>query len=157
MALRLAHLSSLRKLIISLVRLIYVRLFKMDLHPTCNFSLSAKFDKTNPRGVHVGEYSYVAFDAAILTHDLTRGLRLHTRIGKNCFVGARSIILPGVLVGDGSIIGAGSVVVRDVPPHCIVAGNPAKVLREGIETGRYGRLSGADETQNRQSLENNLD
>ncbi len=157
MALRLAHLSSLRKLIISLVRLIYVRLFKMDLHPTCNFSLSAKFDKTNPRGVHVGEYSYVAFDAAILTHDLTRGLRLHTRIGKNCFVGARSIILPGVLVGDGSIIGAGSVVVRDVPPRCIVAGNPAKVLREGIETGRYGRLSGADETQSRQSLENNLD
>lgn len=157
MALRLAHLSSLRKLIITLVRLIYVRLFKMDLHPTCNFSLSAKFDKTNPRGVHVGEYSYVAFDAAILTHDLTRGLRLHTRIGKNCFVGARSIVLPGVQVGDGAIIGAGSVVVRDVPPYCIVAGNPAKVLREGIATGRYGRLSDADETQTRQSRENNLD
>ncbi|MDO8768805.1 MAG: acyltransferase, partial [Burkholderiaceae bacterium] len=128
-----------------------------DLHPTCNFSLSAKFDKTNPRGVHVGAYSYVAFDAAILTHDLTRGLRMHTRIGENCFVGARSIVLPGVLVGDGSIIGAGSVVVRDVPPRCIVAGNPAKIVREGIETGRYGRLSDADETQNRQSLENNLD
>jgi len=157
MALRLAHLSSLRKLIISLVRLTYVQLFKMDLHPTCNFSLSAKFDKTNPRGVHVGAYSYVAFDAAILTHDLTRGLRMHTRIGTNCFVGARSIVLPGVLVGDGSIIGAGSVVVRDVPPRCIVAGNPAKIVREGIETGRYGRLSDADETQNRQSLENNLD
>lgn len=157
MALRLAHLSSLRKLIITLVRLIYVRLFKMDLNPTCNFSLSAKFDKTNPRGVHVGEYSYVAFDAAILTHDLTRGLRLHTRIGKNCFVGARSIVLPGVQVGDGAIIGAGSVVVRDVPPYCIVAGNPAKVLREGIATGRYGRLSDADETQTRQSRENNLD
>ena len=58
---------------------------------------------------------HVAFDAAILTHDLTRGLRLHTRIGKNCFVGARSIVLPGVLVGDGSIIGAGSVVIRNVP------------------------------------------
>ncbi|OHC74414.1 MAG: acetyltransferase [Rhodoferax sp. RIFCSPLOWO2_12_FULL_60_11] len=157
MALRLAHLSSLRTMIITVVRLIYVRLFKMDLHPTCNFSLSAKFDKTNPRGVHVGEYSYVAFDAAILTHDLTRGLRVHTRIGKNCFVGARSIVLPGVLVGDGSIIGAGSVVVRDVPAHCIVAGNPAKVVREGIATGRYGRLSDADETQTRQSRENNLD
>ncbi|WP_422619436.1 acyltransferase [Rhodoferax ferrireducens] len=157
MALRLAHLSSLRTMIITVVRLIYVRLFKMDLHPTCNFSLSAKFDKTNPRGVHVGEYSYVAFDAAILTHDLTRGLRVHTRIGKNCFVGARSIVLPGVLVGDGSIIGAGSVVVRDVPAHCIVAGNPAKVVREGIATGRYGRLSDADETQTRQSRENNLE
>lgn len=144
-------------MIITVVRLIYVRLFKMDLHPTCNFSLSAKFDKTNPRGVHVGEYSYVAFDAAILTHDLTRGLRVHTRIGKNCFVGARSIVLPGVLVGDGSIIGAGSVVVRDVPAHCIVAGNPAKVVREGIAAGRYGRLSDADETQTRQSRENNLD
>ena len=71
-------------MIITVVRLIYVRLFKMDLHPTCNFSLSAKFDKTNPRGVHVGEYSYVAFDAAILTHDLTRGLPRQGRARGHC-------------------------------------------------------------------------
>jgi acetyltransferase-like isoleucine patch superfamily enzyme len=157
MALRLAKLSWLRLMLVAAKRAGYRRLFQMDLHPTCQFSLSVRFDKTNPRGVHVGEYSYIAFEAAILTHDLTRGVRLHTRIGRNCFIGARSIILPGVSVGDGVIVGAGSIVVRDVPPNCIVAGNPARVIRENIETGRFGRLIGADQVQARQMRENDLD
>lgn len=157
MAFRLAHLAGLRRLLIWTLRQVNVRIFGMDLHPSCNFSLSAKFDRTNPRGVHVGAHSYVAFDAAILTHDLTRGVRLHTRIGRNCFVGARSIVLPGVVVGDGSIIGAGSVVVRDVPPRSIVAGNPARVVRDDVEVGHYGRLTDADAVQARQARENQLD
>ena len=157
MALRLANFSWLRLILVATKRMIYRRLFLMDLHPTCQFSLSARFDKTNPRGVHVGEYSYIAFDAAILTHDLTRGVRLHTRVGRNCFIGARSIILPGVSIGDGTIVGAGSIVVRDVPPACIVAGNPAQVIRENVEVGRFGRLRNADEVQARQTRENKLD
>lgn len=157
MALRLAKFSWLRLTLVAMKRALYRRLFLMDLHPTCQFSLSARFDKTNPRGVHVGEYSYIAFDAAILTHDLTRGVRLHTRIGRNCFIGARSIILPGVSVGDGAIVGAGSIVVRDVPAGCIVAGNPAQVIHENIEVGRFGRLKNADRVQARQMRENKLD
>lgn len=154
---RLAHLSWLRALLIGALRIVYTRLFGMDLHPTCQFSLSAKFDKTNPRGVHVGAWSYVAFDAAILTHDLTRGVRLHTRIGSNCFIGARSIVMPGVQIGDGVIVGAGAVVVRDVPARCIVAGNPARVIRTDIAAGRYGRRPEADAVQRRQAAENALD
>jgi len=50
-------------------------------------------------------------------------------IGNNVFVGARSIILKGVTIGERSIIGAGSVVSKDVPADCIVAGNPAKVIK----------------------------
>lgn len=157
MAFRLANLSWLRLGLVAAKRTLYRRLFQMDLHPTCQFSLSARFDKTNPRGVHVDEYSYIAFEAAILTHDLTRGVRLHTRIGRNCFIGARSIILPGISVGNGAIVGAGSVVVRDVPAGCIVAGNPAKVVRENIEVGRFGRLKDADEVQARQAREYQLD
>ena len=61
-------------------------------------------------------YSYIAFDAAILAHDMTRALRLNTYIGENCFIGSRSVILPGVRVGDGSIVGSGAVVTKDVPP-----------------------------------------
>lgn len=50
-------------------------------------------------------------------------------IGDDVWIGDRVIILPGVTVGDGSILAAGSVVTRDVPPYSVVAGVPAKVIR----------------------------
>jgi acetyltransferase-like isoleucine patch superfamily enzyme len=112
----------------------------MDLHPACQFSLSARFDKTFPRGIHVGAESYVAFDAVILSHENISALYAHTRIGRHCFIGARSLILPGVVIGDGSIVAAGSVVTKDVPARSIVAGNPARIIRSDIEVGPYGRL-----------------
>ena len=112
----------------------------MDLDSTCQFSLSARFDKTFPRGIHVGAESYVAFEAAILSHEMIRALYAHTRIGRRCFIGARSMIMPGIAVGDGSIVAAGSVVTKDVPARSIVAGNPARIIRSDIEVGPYGRL-----------------
>jgi acetyltransferase-like isoleucine patch superfamily enzyme len=143
----LNRLSGVRNLLVSLKRAFYVRVLKMDLHPTVQLSLSAKPDRTFPRGVHVGEYSYLAFNVRVLTHDRTRGLYLHTRIGKNCFIGGESIILPGVTIGDGSVVGAGSVVTKDVPPASIAAGNPAKIIRTGIEVGHYGRFIDADQRE----------
>lgn len=50
-------------------------------------------------------------------------------IGNDVWIGARAIILPGVHVGDGAVIGAGSVVTHDVEPYSVVAGNPAKLIR----------------------------
>lgn len=50
------------------------------------------------------------------------------RIGKGCFIGARTIILKGVTIGDGAVIAAGAIVTRDVPPGHLAAGNPA-ILR----------------------------
>ncbi len=50
-------------------------------------------------------------------------------IGNDVWIGTRVVILPGVTVGDGAVIGAGSIVTKDVPPAAIVAGNPARVIR----------------------------
>lgn len=51
------------------------------------------------------------------------------KIGRNVWLGEQVCILPGITVGDGAIVGAGSVVTRDIPPHSIAAGNPARVIR----------------------------
>jgi serine O-acetyltransferase len=50
-------------------------------------------------------------------------------IGDDVWIGPHAIIIGGVRIGDGAIVGAGSVVTKDVPAHCIVAGNPARILR----------------------------
>jgi acetyltransferase-like isoleucine patch superfamily enzyme len=116
------------------------RFFGMDIHPGCRISLKANLDRTNPSGIHIDDGTYVAFGAVVLAHDMSRVLTSDTYIGKNCFIGAHAIILPGVRIGDECIVAAGSVVTHDVPSHCVVAGNPAKVMREGITTVRWGIL-----------------
>jgi acetyltransferase-like isoleucine patch superfamily enzyme len=136
----LNQLRRLRLLAVAMKRAYLRRVWGMDIDPTAEMSLSATFDKTYPRGIHVGPYSYIAFDVRILTHDMTRRMYLDTRIGKHCFIGGRSLILPGVEIGDHCIVGAGSVVTKSVPPGCIVAGNPARILREGMTLLSYGRI-----------------
>ena len=120
--------------------LILTKLYKMKISPTARISLGAKLDKTYPQGIHIDDESYVASGALIFSHDYSCGLRANTFIGKRCFIGANAIILPGVNVGDSVIVGAGSVVTKDVPSGCIVVGNPAKILREQIATTTYGKL-----------------
>lgn len=143
----LNRLKGLRSLLIGFKRFCYNRLWGMDIHPSAQFSLSTQFDRTFPAGVHIGAQSYIAFEARILTHDMTRGLYLHTRVGQNCFIGGRSLILPGVEIGDHCVVGAGSVVTKSVPPHSLVAGNPARILRSDIKVGPYGRFLTADATE----------
>lgn len=53
-------------------------------------------------------------------------------IGNNVWIGDKATILPGVIIGDGVIVGANSVVTKDIPDYCIVAGNPAKVIKQII-------------------------
>lgn len=126
---------------------VFTKVWGMDICPTSVISLSAKLDRTHPRGIHVGSDCYIAFQAAILSHDMCRALRADTYIGPNCFIGGRAIVLPGLTVGAGSIVAAGAVVTKDVPPASIVAGNPARVIRSGIRVGRFGILQDSSETQ----------
>ena len=53
-------------------------------------------------------------------------------------MGAGAIIYPGIRIGDGCLIAAGSVVTRDVPEGSIVVGNPARVVEKGLRTGKWG-------------------
>lgn len=148
----LNQLRKLRKLLVGTKRLWLTKFWGMDIDPTAEMSLSAHFDKTHPAGIHVGPRSYVAFDARILAHDMTRNVKLHTRIGADCFIGGRSLILPGVEIGDSCIVGAGAVVTRSVPSGSIVAGNPARVLRSGVKLLSYGRIPPEDRNPPAQPL-----
>lgn len=57
-------------------------------------------------------------------------------IGRNCWIGAGVIIVPGITIGDNVVIGAGSIVTRDIPDNVVAVGNPCKVLREVNERDR---------------------
>ena len=58
------------------------------------------------------------------------------RIGKRCWIGAGALIMPGVTIGDDTVIGAGSVVTKDIPAGVVAVGNPCRVLREVGEKDR---------------------
>jgi len=91
-------------------------------------------DSLVPEFVEIGDNFISAPGSLILAHDAS--LLYHygeyrvekTIIGNNVFLGANSVVLPGVKVGDGAIIGAGSVVTKDVDEYCVVAGNPAQKI-----------------------------
>ena len=63
-----------------------------------------------------------------------------TVIGNDVWTGWDSTILPGVTIGDGAVIGARSVVTRDVPPYAVVAGNPARIVRMRYNPDEIARL-----------------
>jgi acetyltransferase-like isoleucine patch superfamily enzyme len=129
---------SLRNRLMS-VRCLYLnKVWGMDIANDCAISFDAKLDKANPRGVHIGRETAVSFGAAILTHDFVRNIHVDTRIGERCQIGAHSIIMPGITIGDSCVIAAGSVVIRDVPPGSLVFGNPGRVMETGLVTGKWG-------------------
>lgn len=80
--------------------------------------------------VTVGNYSFAGPGPVGETPMLEQDVRL----GRNCFIGAYAIILPGVTVGENAAVGAGAVVTKDVAPGVVVAGNPAKQI--GVRDGR---------------------
>jgi len=88
--------------------------------------------------VRIGNYVFIAPGVHIYTatHPLEANLRRTQEFGKpvtigsDVWIGGKAIICPGVTIGDRSVIGAGSVVTKDVPVGVVVAGNPARVIRK---------------------------
>jgi maltose O-acetyltransferase len=100
----------------------------------CELEQPFELDPSHCWLVEIGDDVTFAPDVHVIVHDAsTKRCVGHTRlapvrIGSRVFVGARTTILPGVTVGDDVLIGAGSVVSRDIPPGTVAAGNPARAL-----------------------------
>ena len=120
--------------------LLYVRFYVMSIHKTARISFGAKLDKMNPKGIHIGKESYITSGAIVFAHDYSRDLHCDTYIGEKCFIGVNVIIMAGITIGDEVIVGSGAVVTKNIPSNCIIVGNPARILREGIKTNKFGQL-----------------
>jgi acetyltransferase-like isoleucine patch superfamily enzyme len=97
-------------------------------------------DRVHPLGIHIGENTLIASRTTILCHEHVKRDVIDPRnpwvtdtyIGKNSFIGVGSTILPGVKIGDEVIIGASSVVTKNIPSNSVAVGNPARVIKTGI-------------------------
>ncbi len=108
----------------------------------CNFNLTLVDDND----IYVGDYTMFAPNVILASagHPILPSLRgeyglqynLPIHIGKNCWLGAGTIVLPGVTIGDNTVIGAGSIVTKDIPSNVVAVGNPCRVLREISEHDR---------------------
>ncbi len=133
-------LGGARILLINLNYKVYTKLMGMDISKTARVSVGTKLDRTYPKGIHIGDETYLASGAIVFTHDYSRKIHMDTYIGKRCFIGANAIIMCGVKIGDSVIVGAGSIVTKDVKSNTIVVGNPAKVIKENIYTSKFGQM-----------------
>lgn len=103
-------------------------------HVYANFNLTL-VDDTH---IYIGDYVMIGPNVTIATagHPINPELRkkiaqfnVPVRIENNVWIGANSVILPGVTVGENSVIGAGSIVTKDIPANVVAVGNPCRVLR----------------------------
>ncbi len=106
-----------------------------------NFNLTL-VDDTH---IYVGDYTMFGPNVTIATagHPICPELRdqglqynMPVHIGRNCWIGANAAIVPGITIGDNVVIGAGSVVTKDIPSGVVAVGNPCRVLREVGEHDR---------------------
>lgn len=110
-------------------------------HVYANFNFTA-VDDTH---IYVGDYTMIGPNVVLATagHPINPELRQKAyqynapiHIGKNCWLGAGVMVMPGVTIGDNVVIVAGSVVTKDLPSNVIAVGNPCRVLREVNEHDR---------------------
>jgi hypothetical protein len=97
----------------------------------CSLGAASAFDAFVfiNRGASVGHHVALGAFASVGPGAVLAGT---VRVGKGAVIGAGAVVLPGVRVGDNAVVAAGSVVTKDVPDHCLVMGNPARVVRDEI-------------------------
>lgn len=109
---------------------LYRTFLGMKVGEQTSFALMVMLDVMFPEKISVGRNTVIGYNTTILAHEyLIREYRLgEIVIGDEVMIGANSTILPGVTIGNGAIISAGTLVHKDVPPGTFVGGNPMMVI-----------------------------
>ena len=108
-----------------------------------NCIINQKCRLDNRSGIYIGDNVSISAETCILTadHDVNScnfvGRNRPVVIEDYVYIGTRAMILPGVTLGKGSVVAAGAVVTRNVAPHTVVAGVPARVIKTRIENLDY--------------------
>lgn len=111
----------------------------LNMHVGKNFYANFNLTVVDDADIYIGDSVMIAPNVIIATgtHPICPELRervfqynLPVHIGNCVWIGAGAIILPGITIGDNSVIGAGSVVTKDIPSGVVAAGNPCRVIRE---------------------------
>lgn len=113
-------------------RWLYSKCLGMQIGERTAFAFMVMLDILYPERIKVGKETIIGYNTTILTHEyLIEEYRLgDVIIGDRVMIGANTTILPGVTIGDGAIVAAGSVVSKDVLPGQFVGGNPLRVLKK---------------------------
>lgn len=128
--------KQIRKIVI-----MYYKLLGVSIGKNCFISHHATIDTTYPGSIVISDGCYITSGAKLIAHDhsVYRHVRFSEDDGrgkillkKNVFIGANAIVLRNVTIGENAIVAAGAVVTDDVPDNCIVAGNPARVIKTFI-------------------------
>lgn len=115
---------------LSLKNWLYRKFLKMKVGDQTSFALMVMLDVMFPEKIRVGRNTVIGYNTTILAHEyLIKEYRLgDVIIGDEVMIGANSTILPGVVIGDGAFVSAGTVVHKDVPAGAFVGGNPMRVV-----------------------------
>ena len=118
---------------------------KCGVDTTGNFKVGygVYFDAGNAEHIHIGDGAWITARCLLLCHkrdlvDYYEGSDINEMpyiiddiwIGQGVHIGMDTVVMPGVKIGDGAIIGAGSLISKDIPAYCVAVGRPAKVVRQ---------------------------
>ena len=128
--------------ILRFINISYFRLTGIKIGKNCMISLRAKID-TRRGKIIIGDNCTITYGCILLSHDRS-AMHINPeddgegfiQLGNNVYLGVHTVVLRNVIIGENSVIGAGSVVTKNIPPGVIAAGNPAKIINK-IDRFKY--------------------
>ena len=127
------RLSVLQSLVMNVpdsrLRVLFLRAMGLNIGKRCYVGYSVTVDRFFPHLITIGDNVTITDKVSVMTHELKTTRKSQVIIRKGVKIGLNVTILPGVEIGEASIIGAGSVVTDSIPPHSVAYGTPAKVMR----------------------------